>query len=567
MPLPFASDSPLPPWLPTETVFSWASRYHRLAGHRLAAQTCTALFGHGRHGSQHDFPSRLQCLADRASGQLGTMECLALDHTLLRYYLVTRTPAEAAAAVTSLVQPSPGVLKFRLGILTSRFRANHPLKACPRCIETDVSTRGSSYWHLPHQYPGVWVCRHHDTSLQASTVKTNGVDRFGWVLPSQAGLIDVVPPTAFAALRLFADWVAGWSTLAPASLTASGIAAACRLQLRRGGERGTRTNRAESGAVLAKAIAPLRQVPELQGLPASAGLAKCDLDRWVFAPRGGTHPLRHLAIIHWLFPTWADFLAVYAEAQNADQATELRTTEREAIDPRKEPFVHALESGKSVTAASKLVGVTVSTGLAWAAQRGINTRRRPKSMTEALRACIAKELGRGDEKADIARRHEVSVQAVTRVLRSEVGLSERRKLAQGDRALAAARQAWSAALAAWPGATVADLRRHAGAAYAWLRRHDQLWLNANLPGPLRWLPAAPRVDWDSRDLKLAAEVRRVAAELAAVNVGKRLRPWQIYQALPELKAKQGALARLPLTSRALEEVTRQARRSSQQKLL
>src|SRR5687768_742508 len=113
----------LPQWLPDETVFSWASRYHKLAGHRLPAQTCLALFGDRRHGSQHDFPTRLERFVDQTAGQLGTPENVALDHTLLRYYLVSRGQGEVAAAISSLVQPTSGVLKFRLGILTSRFRA------------------------------------------------------------------------------------------------------------------------------------------------------------------------------------------------------------------------------------------------------------------------------------------------------------------------------------------------------------------------------------------------------------------------------------------------------------
>jgi hypothetical protein len=556
----------LPQWLPDETLFSWASRYHRLAGHRLAAQTCFALFGDRRHGSQHDLPTRLGWLADQTAGQLGTPEDVALNHTLLRYYLVPRRFDEVAAAISSLVEPTAGVLKFRLGILTSRFRANHPLKACPGCVDAHRFTCGSPYWHLAHQYPGVWMCLQHDTPLQVSTVKANGVGRFGWVLPPDAGLIDVVPATSVAALRRLADLIAGWSALAPGSLTPSGIAAACRLQLTRRDAWKVRASRADAGADFVGAIAELRQVLELQGLPASPGQGKSDIDRWVFAPRGGTHPLRHLAIVYWLFPRWDDFLAAYAEAQAMDQLADQGQLRSEPADIRRVEFVRALTAGKSVTASSKLVGVTVGTGLAWAAQHGFKTGRRPKSITESLQKCIAVALGRGDEKFDIAKLNRVSVQAVTRVLRSEVGLAEQRRLAQRERAQLKARQSWVAAQDALPGATVADLRAHAGAAYAWLRRHDKVWLEGHLPSARR-PSTALRVDWDRRDMELAAAVRRIAAELAAVSTSASLRPWQIYQALPELKAKQSALARLPLTVRALDEVTRRAGKGSRQTLL
>jgi transposase len=308
-------------------------------------------------------------------------------------------------------------------------------------------------------------------------------------------------------------------------------------------------------------------VPELQALPSNPAQGKAELDRWVFAPRGGTHPLRHLAIIYWLFPSWADFIATYAEAHTTAQAAVHMPPSVVLADARRTAFVADLTAGHSVTAASKRIGITAGTGLAWAAQHGFKTSRRPKTVTELLQRSIADDLARGDDKADIAHRHRVSVQAVTRVLRSEVGLADRRRRAQRDRSLHMSRQAWTAARDAWPGATVAHLREHAGAAYAWLRRHDKDWLDSHLPERLQRLPATPRVDWDRRDIELAEAVRRVASGLATGSADQRLRPWQIYQALPELKAKQGALARLPLTSRALAEVTRRVRETKGQSVL
>lgn len=181
MDLLFDHGHPLPGWLPDETVFSWAGRYHRLAGHRLSEKTCLALFGDRRHGSQHDLPDRLGSLSQKAA-PLGAPETLVLERTLLRYYLVARPREEVVAAINSLIEPTPGVLKFRLGILTSRFRADHPLKACPRCITADEDRWGIAYWHLTHQYPGAWTCAKHGSPLQMATIKANGVDRFGWTL-------------------------------------------------------------------------------------------------------------------------------------------------------------------------------------------------------------------------------------------------------------------------------------------------------------------------------------------------------------------------------------------------
>lgn len=97
---------------------------------------------------------------------------------------------------------SVAYLKLRLGILTSRFRANHPLKACSQCMEQDIRETGWAYWHLKHQFPGVWMCTTHKQQLLLSTLKANGVKRFQWLLPH-------------------------WSELNPASLVTGETASSC----------------------------------------------------------------------------------------------------------------------------------------------------------------------------------------------------------------------------------------------------------------------------------------------------------------------------------------------------
>lgn len=61
-------------WLPDETVFSLAARFHRVSGATTASQTCRILFGHDRHGTEHDLPCRLQHLADATEGVLGSFD-------------------------------------------------------------------------------------------------------------------------------------------------------------------------------------------------------------------------------------------------------------------------------------------------------------------------------------------------------------------------------------------------------------------------------------------------------------------------------------------------------------
>ena len=130
-------------WLPDETLFSLSSRHHRLSAQSRASHTSRALFGHPRGGLAHDLPDRVDALVERTAGALGSdARSLIRRHTILPFYLPFRSPADADAAIVQLRGPGIGSLKFRLGMLTSRFRAHHPLKLCLRCATDDCKRLG-----------------------------------------------------------------------------------------------------------------------------------------------------------------------------------------------------------------------------------------------------------------------------------------------------------------------------------------------------------------------------------------------------------------------------------------
>ena len=99
------------------------------------------LFGGRRIGTHHDLPSALDAFALRTAGRLGTPDHLARDRKLLRYYRPFISATEVGAAMGVMRSPSVAHLKYRLGLLTSRFRANDPLKACASCMRADEGMR------------------------------------------------------------------------------------------------------------------------------------------------------------------------------------------------------------------------------------------------------------------------------------------------------------------------------------------------------------------------------------------------------------------------------------------
>jgi hypothetical protein len=565
--LPLAAVSPLLEWLPGETLFSICSRHHRFWGYPTSSQSAQVMFGGQRVGTHHDLPSALDAFVLRTEGHLGTAEQLAQDRTLLRYYRPFVSASEVAAAAKVMRGPTVVHLKFRLGLLTSRFRANHPLKACASCMRADVERDGWVYWHLQHQYPGVWVCPSHREPLMTSTVKSTGVERFLWNLPTDLELSGAwapashVPEQALGELTDvtvgLVDRVAddGW-------LNPLAVQSTLRTQLSAKGwlTAGGSARIAEAAVSYLEHCAALRAAPELGRLASNLEEAKVQVGYLIRPFRAGTHPLRLLVAIHWLFGSATEFV----DAHLSGPPPTLPSDDREGFadaqlgptphDARRRVLVELVRAGKSATAAAGRVKVDVATAMAWAAAAGIQIGRRPKVLKAEIRASLVRDLRKGSDKIDAAGRHGISIETVTRVLRTEVGLHDAWTAVRFSKAQERTRKAWLEISAQHHAAGTKIMRAMDPAAYAWLYRNDRAWLKGNSPQgrAASVSERATGVRWDDRDAELSRAVQCAALDLSRAKPGRQLLLWHFYQVLPELKPRLSALARLPLTKRALE---------------
>lgn len=561
-------------WLPGETLFSLVSRHHCFSGHALSARTCKQFFGHERAGSQHDLPSRLFQFVARTKGCCGTVEQVAMQHTLLAYYAAFVSPEEAENAIAAMAGDTVAHLKLRLGIVTSRFRANHPLKACEACMEEDRAAHGWAYWHLDHQYPGVWICPKHGRLLRESALKATGVERFQWHLPAQDSFFNWTSETDRAAqselgalTSLSRQVLELASPISPRKLDTGRLYEVYRAELLRRGwlTEGGNLRMAALAASYLEHVGHLRVVPEMDALPSTLDGAVTQLGRMLRPPRSGTHPLRHLVLINWLFGSADVFWAAYDRALHPSTILASGSHAREdaligdASDPRHRQLVDLLSVQEvSLRRAAKAVGVDVGTAMAWAAQAGLSTPRRPKKLVEEVRRKLIADLKMGVDKSTAAQDAGVSVGTITKLLLGEVGLHAAWCLAREQLARAAARSDWENLLRTHAELGVKLMRSLKPAAYAWLYRHDRAWLDDHKPGRTASTVTSgrPRILWDARDEALSAEVRRAVHEMGRSAGTRRLKLWEIYQAVPSLKPKLTTLEKLPLTRRAIEQALR-----------
>jgi hypothetical protein len=562
-------------WLPNETLFSLASRQHVLSGNWSPSETCHQLFGHARNGCAHDFPSNLDALVERTSGQLGNAEEIVYGHTMLPFYFTFRKDIDKRNAMACARSGGIAGLKARLGIPASRFGASHPLKACRACMAVDAVRHGTSYWHLDHQYPGVWICHLHDQFLQAGSVKVTGLGRFLWYLPAEAELhalwaTDECPPEMAEEARSFVK-AFGECAIESARLAATFHFDRDRLS------RLYLTGCMDAGLVsdsgrqrhdlIADAILPLcltlREIPELGSLPNDADQVFLQFSRILSKDRAPSHPFRHFVMILALFGSWGVFWKRYVGWHGKAVPTDLQLEPpvlkpEPAPDNRAQRFLDLIQDQKvSISGASAAVGIDTQTGLVWAKKAGLPIRRRPKILTGEVRDRLIAALRIGKDKQIVAADFGVSVQTVTHVLQTEIGLSEKWHGARFSKSQRLNRSRWTNHFSKYPEDAQQDFRKSSPASFMWLYRNDRDWLAQQVASlPLRPGTNYSSVPWDARDRELASQVLQAGLAIKLAQGTRRITLGQVCQKVSGLKSKLSKLKSLPLTRNAISSVTR-----------
>lgn len=553
----------LPNWLPEETLFSLCSRYHVLTGASRSEDTCRLLFGHSRRGLAHDLPSQIDEFARRTQLQLGSAEQIARNKTILSYYLPLRSLDDELDALAAMRGQGIGSLKFRLGLLTSKFGASHPLKACPLCMQADTQSYGTTYWHLQHQYPGVWYCNTHECQLLYTTAKTNGEERFNWLLPHGTHL---QPTETFSDTASQHQSLSGLKiskiSAALANLTSGFRFAPQALLDTYRGELIERGFASRSGSLRHDRIGqsyfnnilPLAGIANMFAMPTTPSQAAAQVLRILRPSRSGTHPFRHVLVIYWLFESWEKFWSKYIAAlSNAAAGIVLpcpvKTSPTHTDAKENEIYRLVTSEAYSCRKAADLVGVDIATAASWLAKKGIAITRRPKKLKASQRNELVADLARGAEKLAVAQKYGLSISTITKVLFSEVGLHAQWCASRHEAARQKARNEWLKAKRENPFQSVKQLREEIPQAYAWLYRNDRSWLvseNADLPKGLR--QRGSNVDWAERDQLLRQRILALRMREPGISLQ------QICRKIPELKAKLVALDNLPLTEQALTEM-------------
>jgi hypothetical protein len=548
-------------WLPDETLFSLVSRYHEVSGALHPWVTCARLFGHRLRGSAHDFPTRLDEFALRSGGEYGDGEQLALHHTLMRFYMPWRGAHESERILGLLRGDGIGSLKYSLGLLTSRFGASHPLKACAQCMAEDSERHGVTYWHRTHQWPGVWTCPRHGELLQVSRHKVDGQYRYSFVLPrsseltapwSEWRLSSQSRGTLEGRLQRLTALVLSATACEPGCFDDRAVlATAYRERLVEIGwlRHPNRLSWDVLSENFSKQTKWMISVPEFAALRVGSAAVRNQLSVVLYKRRARTHPLRHLLMMEVLFHDWTEFLIYHGRAVSTSQSQHERlTVER----PNREEARHVDIEG-SAREMARRNGVDIHTAMAWRAATGVRTQRRPKILKAPVLEKLVACLKEGVPKEEAAAVAGISISSVTRVMRTEPGLQHAWHQQRWLAAQARHRSVWTRLLKNYAGMALRLMRLLAPDSFAWLYRNDRDWLQSTSARD-RAVPSGGNhvlAKWRERDTHLALEVNKAAIWLEERG---QLKIGEIISAVPELAPLLRRIDRLPLTQQALVSI-------------
>nr|NYU01375.1 hypothetical protein [Pseudomonas sp. SbOxS1] len=154
-----------PQAFPDETIYSLASRYHKLAANSSYRQTSNELFGRYSRTCGSAFPCCLDALSQRLSKQL-SVNHLIQEHTLLPLFAPFLNARQLGVATEAMCGTSGIGLKMSLGSTASGFEHFGSLRFCECCLAHDYQHVGQAYWHRIHQATGVLVCPYHKVVLK-----------------------------------------------------------------------------------------------------------------------------------------------------------------------------------------------------------------------------------------------------------------------------------------------------------------------------------------------------------------------------------------------------------------
>jgi hypothetical protein len=227
---------------------------------------------------------------------------------------------------------------------------------------------------------------------------------------------------------------------------------------------------------LAKAVAATYSRPMLIELGVSRRAIATWMPGILNRQHRGHHPIKHMLLIGTLFGGIQPFLDALSQRELPFDAPPPPVIKRDIGAEVAAELKHRFGSMTSV--ASRL-GISTTTCTTYAKRAGARIKLRPKTLGPACLRRITRKVAHGAPVLRICKAEKVSVSTVYRVIKSDRVIERRRKKSLEQHLRKRHRATWERKLRHLARAASAA-RKQVPSVYAWLYRHDPIWLRNSI---------------------------------------------------------------------------------------
>lgn len=550
----------VPKYIEGELLFSWVSRLHFLNARSNPRQTLAELFGSSTGIPSADMPCRLNTFIDRTSqwGPFVSPEAVVTAATLFPYYGLFLTLERYQRALDALKGGRADGLKLAIGMVANGFGASTVLRSCRTCDQDCMDRNGCIVLYRMHQLPGILMCPIHGEPLCQHLQQSRQSHRQQLVVPEReesfGHTIHIENPQLQKIALLSGE----------ALITAPmGLSAETRIQtyLKGLATHGFLVKGRVDWTALANAVR--YAYGDFVGLPFRNRLLSSERFpvRWLYdlcrRPSRSLHPLCHLLLIGLLFDSVRNFFSIATRPETAEPINCYPGRRGYNQSRPNNDVIHGLLINQTLTCREVAleIGVSTTTVVLWRRALGVPITERRKSITKLKLDEVKQLLKDGSTLASVAALTGLSLSSVNRILRTFPALCEARKTRQRTADCLRYRTQWLSARASDPVAGIKKLRVTAGAAYAWLYRHDRSWLIADIAARPRNVEqhTGSRVDWPLRDRALAEVVSTEAELMHSSHVRRRISATSLLRATGLEASSRRNIEKLPTLKQAIAE--------------
>lgn len=471
-----------------ETLYSWCSRFHRIAVGLDARATSRMLFGSISAGLHPDIPFNLRTFENNTQRYLGSAEKLLYQSTSFGFYSKFLAEDSRLKVTEFFMRAHILAARSKLGLNQDEATSRILLKYCPECSDFQYQTKRFTWWRVRHQLPTSFICHEHHRALNFLIVPHNRSYAKGFYTPSfrlDSFAMNQYFDDPYYRQQLIKISVLGDAIWRSSELQIPGeILRWCYLYrvLVRGwiGPGGkVKLNEIRNALVLYYG-----ELPKVFGekyLQEMSNVNSSFYSQLISKTSSRQHPIKHVLLINFLFDHFEDFLETYNDVtkdwlQGGNKLCKAIVAKNHSMIARIK-----LNAGQSLEQVVSLLELPAQSVAKCAGKNDSNKRILPRIIGTEKEMIMREKLQQGLAFREIAHIAGLRPSYIKQYLVKRPCLKREWKNAHHTRQIKLHREQFLSALRTYPTASFNVIRRTPKSGFNWLIVHDKEWLQNSLP--------------------------------------------------------------------------------------